>query len=67
MSSIRFFDHGMLLVLKTCFVAIVYRPQVIRVFSKVSDGDLSISAVKGRIKPEITSPIDSATTVSFSC
>jgi hypothetical protein len=36
-------------------------------FSLVSNGDLSISTANGRLEPQVTSPFDSSTTVSFKC
>jgi hypothetical protein len=56
---------GFPLVFNTSFVSIVYHAEVICVFSMVINGGLLISAAKGRIKPEVTSPFDSSKTVSY--
>jgi hypothetical protein len=36
-------------------------------FLSVDYGGISISAARGRLTPEVTSPIDRATTVFYSC
>jgi hypothetical protein len=61
----RFVDHGFLLVFNTCFLSTVYRSQAIGVFLEVNNGRLSISAARGRRRPEVKSPFDSSTKVSY--
>jgi hypothetical protein len=63
----RFVDHGFLSVFHTCFASIVYRSQVICVLWEVNNGGLSTWAAKGRLTPEVTSPVDRTTTVFYSC
>jgi hypothetical protein len=52
-------------VIKTCFVSIVYRSQVIFDLLESKNGDLSTSAARGRSRPEVTLPIDRATMVEY--
>jgi hypothetical protein len=52
-------------VCNTRFVSIVYRSQVTSVFSLVINGGSSISTARRHNEPEVTSPIDSLTTVSY--
>jgi hypothetical protein len=63
----RFVDHGFLSVFNTCFASIVYRSQVICVSRVVNNGGLSISAARGRLRPELRSPVNRAITVFYSC
>jgi hypothetical protein len=43
----------------------MYRSPVICFYLFIRNGDLSISADRGRREPEVTSPFDSSTTVSY--
>jgi hypothetical protein len=63
----RKIDHGFLLMFHTCFGSVVNRSQVICDFSTVKHGGLSLSAARGHARPKVTSPLDSSTTVFFSC
>jgi hypothetical protein len=56
-----------LLVFNTCFESVVYRSQVICNIHGIIIGVLSISAAMVRFELEETSPLDSSTTVSYSC
>jgi hypothetical protein len=60
----RFVDHIFLLVFNT-FESSVYRSFAIGIISEVNNDCLSISAASGRRKPEVKSPFDSSTTVSY--
>jgi hypothetical protein len=60
-------DHDFQLVFNTSFESMAHRLQVICDVSLINNGDLSISAARGRARPEVTSPIESWTTVSYWC
>jgi hypothetical protein len=60
-------DHDFLFVFNTSFESMAYQSQVISTFSLVNKGGLSISAARGRARTEVTSTIESSTTVSYQC
>jgi hypothetical protein len=55
--------HGFLTVINACFRSIVQKLYAIFFQSKMAF--LSISAAKGRARPEMTSPFESSNTVSY--
>jgi hypothetical protein len=61
----RFFNHGFLFVLNASFMCFVYCLEAICLFSQVHKSGLSISAARGYIKLEFTSPFECPTTVSY--
>jgi hypothetical protein len=54
--TIRNIDDVLLLVFNKGFESLVYRSEVTCVFQVASNGALTISASRGRLKPEVTSP-----------
>jgi hypothetical protein len=54
-------------VFNTYYLSGTHSLKVISVFLIVDYGGISISTVRGRLTPEVTSPVDRATTVFYSC
>jgi hypothetical protein len=63
----RFVDHGFLLVFYTYYLSGMHSLKVTPIFLIVDFGGMSISTARGRPRPEVTSPVDRATTVFYSC
>jgi hypothetical protein len=61
----RFVDHGFLLVFYTYYLFGMYRLKVTPIFLIVDCGEMSISTARERLIPEVTSPVDRATTVFY--
>jgi hypothetical protein len=63
----RKLDHGVSSVSHTYFLSNMHRFKVILVFVIVDYGEMSVSTARGRLKLEVLSPVDRATTVSYQC
>jgi hypothetical protein len=63
----RFVDHGFLLVFNTYYLSGMHSLKVTPIFLIVDYGGISISTARGRLTPKVTSPVDRATTVFYSC
>jgi hypothetical protein len=61
------FYHGFLLVFNTYYLYGMHRLKVAPIFTIVDYGGMSISTARGRLMPEVPSPVDRATTVFYSC
>jgi hypothetical protein len=62
----RFVDNGFLSVFNTHYLSNTHRLKVTPNLWIVDYGGMSISTARGRLKPEVRSPVDRATTVFFS-
>jgi hypothetical protein len=54
-------------VFNTYYLSGMHSLKVTPIFLIVDYGGISISTARGRLKPEVTSPVDRATTVFYSC
>lgn len=63
----RFPDHGFLLVFNVRFLSSMYHLRVTGIFSINDYGGTPISVVTGSLRPEVTSSVDIAITVFYSC
>jgi hypothetical protein len=63
----RFVDHGFLLMFNTYYLSGMHSLKVTPIFLIVDYGGISISTARGRLTPEVTSQVDRATMVFYSC
>jgi hypothetical protein len=63
----RLFDHGFLSVFNIRYLSNMHQWKAILKFLIVYYGGMSISTARGRLRPEVRSPIDRATMVFVSC
>jgi hypothetical protein len=63
----RFVDHGFLFEFNTYNVCKTHRLKVLPTSLIVDYGGMSILIARGRLRPEMRSPVDRATMVFYSC
>jgi hypothetical protein len=61
------YDYHFLCVCSTHYLSNMHRFKVLHVFMVVFCGVMSISTGSGRLRPEVTSPVDGMTMVSYFC
>jgi hypothetical protein len=62
-SPVNRVDHGFLFIFGRHLPSILYRFDVIRAFVIVENGRKTISAARGRVRPEVKLPFDSLTPI----